>query len=921
MKKIYLLAGILLAATISFAQTDIYQLMERRDLKLSEIDSIAKQYFVTVGTDKGSGYNQYQRWLFEQKFHLDNQGYIRPPADENAAFETAMQTMQRNPTASNWVERGPISWNRTSGWNPGVGRITCIGIAAIDTTVVFIGSPGGGIWKSTNSGGSWVSLSDNASNRMNVTAITVDPANVNTVYAAASGTYKSTNGGATWTTMSGIAGTVRKFLVQPGNSNIVFAASTGGIYRSINAGGTWSQVSTISTEDIEFNAANVNTMYAAGTSATGHVQRSTNNGVNWTALGAAAGITNSGRTLVAVSAANPNVVYAVQASGSVFGRMYRSNDAGLTFFTTVVCTISGTTGVNNFFGYGTTGTDYRGQATYDMAMCVSPTNADEVYIAGIICFKSTNGGTSFTAITAWSLPNSIGYNHADVHTLDWVKNTIYSSSDGGIYKSIDVGDNWIDLTTGLGIRQFYRIDCSQTNTDMYGGGAQDNGSSMHKATGWIDWLGADGMEMEFSYTNANVVYGTSQNGKLYRSTNAGSSYSSLSQPSSGQWVTPFAVHPTNDSIVFVGWTGVYKTTNRGSTWTSISGSSIATSLACLTVSLSNPNYIYTSNGTSLHVTQNGGTSWTTRTAAGTITSIFVHPTIPTKIWITTSSSGTARVMVSADAGATFTSIAGTLPAVAARSIVMDKNDPRETLYIGMNTGVYYRDNTMSDWGAFLTGLPLVAINELDIQLNSRKIRVGTYGRGVWDNDLIYNVVLPVRWLSFKGKRTTAGNQLNWKVTENNSTDKYELEYSANGVRFTSIKTIDALAKLQNSNSTTADYLQTDAATGDAYYRLKQFDVSGRSFYSDIVFLKDASKDQLVLFPNPVQDKLNISIPGNYRNTNAIVQVYNVNGIMLLQQTESSNTSTINTAKFSSGQYILRVLIDDKVYQQLFIKGS
>ncbi len=116
-------------------------------------------------------------------------------------------------------------------------------------------------------------------------------------------------------------------------------------------------------------------------------------------------------------------------------------------------------------------------------------------------------------------------------------------------------------------------------------------------------------------------------------------------------------------------------------------------------------------------------------------------------------------------------------------------------------------------------------------------------------------------------------------------------------------------------------MQTDAAKGDAYYRLKQFDISGRSFYSDIVFLKDGSKDQLVLFPNPVQDKLSISIPGNYPNTNAIVQVYNVNGIMLLQQTESSNTSTINTAKFSSGQYLLRVVVDDKVYQQLFIKGK
>jgi photosystem II stability/assembly factor-like uncharacterized protein len=918
MKKIYFLSLLLFIVYGSFAQIDIFQLMERRDIKLQQIDSIAQRHFDAVGTDRGSGYTQYQRWLFEQKFHLDNAGYIRPPADENAAFEQAMQSMQPNSITGNWIERGPTSWNRTTGWNPGVGRITCIGISPLDTTVIYIGSPGGGIWKSINSGSSWAPLSDNASNRLTVNAIAVDPANVNVVYAAASGTFKSTDGGNTWITMGTIAGTVRKFLVQPGNSNIVFAASTSGIYRSTNAGGTWTLVSSISTEDIEFNPTDVNIMYAAGTSATGHVQRSVNNGANWTALGTAQGITNSGRTLVAVSPANPNVVYAVQANGSLFGRLYQSTDAGISFTTRVVGNPSSAT---NYFGYETTGTGTGGQATYDMAMCVSPTNADEVHIAGIICWKSTDGGTSFIAETAWSLPNSIGYNHADVHTLDWVKNTIYSSSDGGIYKSMDKGDNWIDLTTGMGIRQFYRIDCSQTNAEMYGGGAQDNGSSMHKTTGWIDWLGADGMEMEFSYTNANIVYGTSQNGKLYSSNNGGSSYSGLTQPSSGQWVTPFAVHPTNDSIVFVGWTGVYKTIDRGNNWTKISGTSITTSLACLTVSLSNPNYIYTSNGTALYVTNDGGTTWTAKAATGTITSILVHPTNPAKIWITTSSSGTDRVMVSTNEGGTFTSIAGTLPAIGARTIVIDKNDPKETLYLGMNTGVYYRDNTMSDWTPFLTGLPLVAINELDIQLNSRKIRVGTYGRGVWDNDLVFGTPIPVRWLSFTGKKTTAGNQLNWKVQENSSTDKYELEYSPNGVRFSAIKAIEALAKLQNSSSLAADYSHSDAATGDAYYRLKQFDKSGQSYYSDIVLLKDGRKEQLSVYPNPVQNKLSISIPGNLRNSNAIIQVYNTSGIMLLQQTESSNTSTINTARFSAGQYILRVIVYDKVYQQVFFKGK
>jgi hypothetical protein len=916
MKKLYILIGLLGVLVTGKAQTDIFDLMRRTDLKLSQIDSAAQVHFALTGTGKGSGYNQYQRWLYEQRFHLDNNGYIRAAADENAAFIQAIQSMQPNLVMGTWQEKGPQSWNRTSGWNPGVGRITCIGISPADTTVLFVGSPGGGLWKSTNSGATWLPLSDNASSRLSVTAVTIDPVNINVVYLAASGTFKSTDGGNTWVTMGGIAGTVRKFLVQPGNSNIVFAASTGGIYRSTNAGASWTSVSSISTEDIEFNPAEVNTMYATGSSATAHVQRSTNNGVTWTGLGAAQGITNSGRTLVSVTPANPNVVYVVQASGSLFGRLYRSTDAGATFTTQVVGNpASGT----NYFGYNTDGSGTTGQATYDMAMCVSPTNANEVHIAGIICFVSYNGGTSFTAETAWSLPNSIGYNHADVHTLEWVNNTIYSSSDGGIYKSIDKGDNWIDLSTGLGIRQFYRIDCAQTDVNKFGGGAQDNGSSIYTSTGWIDWLGADGMETEFSYTNANIVYGTSQNGQLYRSLNGGTSYSSLPKPSNGNWVTPFAVSHTNDSVVYTGWTGVYRTRNRGNSWTKISGTNIVFALDCLALAASDTNYIYTSRVDTLWVSSNGGNSWTAIKAPASITSIEVHPRNPLKLWITCNSSSN-RVFVSTDGGNSFTSIAGSLPGIAARSIVIDRDDLNEGLYIGMNTGVYFRNNTMSDWTPFLTGLPLVAVNELDIQRSGRKIRVGTYGRGVWEVDLNTFNPIPVRWLSFNGKRTATGNQLTWKVQENPFTDKYEFEYSPDGVRFTTIKTIDALSKQNNSNFT-ATYTEAHTATGDAYYRLKQFDKDGRSYYSDIVFLKDSRVAPLVLFPNPVQDKLRISIPGRMGSSNAILQVYNTGGILLVQQTESNNTAIINTSRFSAGQYILRVTVGEKVYQQVFVKGK
>ncbi len=734
MKKILLLFIYSCITITASAQFDIFQLMERTDITLREAEQLANRHFERVGTGQGSGYKQFQRWLYERRFHTDENGFFISPQKEWNNYRQNRSNMPDAPEAANWVPLGPNGWNRTSSWNPGTGRLTHLAIHPSNEQVIYVSSPGGGIWKTINGGAAWTPLTDNNSTWMNVYALTLDPLNPNIVYAGMTGSVgiiKSTDAGTTWSPAgAGPSGTVRKILIHPGSSNIVFAAATNGIWRSTNGGTSWTQVHTGSKEDIEFKPGDVSIMYASGND----VYRSIDNGVSWTLVGAAQGITNTGRTLVSVSAANPNIVYAVQAGGSLFGRMYRSTDAGLSFVTTVVGNpASGT----NYFGYSSNGTGTTGQATYDMAMDVSPVNADDVYIAGIICWRSTNGGNSFIPLTEWSLPNTLGYNHADVHGLYWINSTLYSLSDGGIYRSIDNGDNWTDLSTGLGIRQFYRMANSPTNPNVITGGAQDNGSAARQASGtWVDWLGADGMEGLVSPTNHLNIWGTSQNGAIYRSVNGGNSYSGLGQPSPGQWVTPLWIHPTNETILYGGWTGVYKSTNSGSSWTNISGGTITTTLADLAVAPSNPNYIYTSNGTSLYVTTNDGANWVTRTAPAVINDIAVDPLIPDKIWIACNSS-TNRVMVSTDAGASFTNVSANLPAIVARTVAVDDDNPR-TIYVGMNIGVYYKKESDANWTNYSDNLPLVAINELEIQKASGKIRVATYGRGIWESPVANN---------------------------------------------------------------------------------------------------------------------------------------------------------------------------------------
>ncbi len=808
--RIILGVFLILSSITKAQQVNIHELMERTDLKIQEVEAIADAHFKVVGTERGSGYKQYQRWLYEKKFHLREDGSFISADEEFAQYQrvTPKKSLSNGSRATTvWAELGPSSWVRTSSWNPGVGRLTSVAIHPANEAIIYVSSPGGGIWKSINSGSSWTPLIDFANSAwMNIYNLCIDPSNQNTVYAGLSsgGVLKSTNAGVTWATTGSGPSTIRKILVHPSNSNIVFAAASNGIWRSANGGISWTSTQSTAKADVEFNPSDPNIMVASGSSSSS-IWRSVDNGVTWATITLPA----SGRTMIGISPNDANVVYVVQASGSIFGAFYKSTDAGLTY--TAQITGSPTAGTN-FFGYDTNGTGTTGQATYDMAICVNPADVNEVHIAGVICWKSTNGGTSFVAETAWSLPNSIGYNHADVHSLEWVNNTIYSTSDGGIYKSTNNGGDWTDLSSGMGIRQFYRIACAKTNANVITGGAQDNGSTFRQNGGnWVEWLGADGMDGIISPTNAAIAIGTSQNGSIYKTTNSGASYGSLSKPSAGAWVTPIVMHPTNHDTVYGGWTGVYRSVNGGSAWTLLTGTLITATVTCLTISPTDTRYIYASIGTTLYRTNDAGATWTTVTAPGTITSICVSPLNPQKIWITTSASSN-NVQVSTNMGTTWTAMTTGLPAVAARSIVVE-DGLNEALYVGMNLGVFYRDNIATTWTNHATGLPLVAVNEVEIQKSGGKLRVGTYGRGVWESDLQSNI--PTQAPSCATLSYPLNNSINTPTTVNLTWSAAPLAF---GYRLTVGTTSGGSQILNNVNiGAVTTYQLANLATATTFY--------------------------------------------------------------------------------------------------------
>lgn len=697
------------------------------DAKFKKIERQAERTFKKTGKGKGTGYNQYKHWAYEAKFHVNKKGFLTTAAIEDSIFRIAPAVQVPN-TPITWKEIPLNSFKASSGWNPGVGRVTSIAVFAKDSSIIYVATPGGGIWKSTTAGKSWTPLTDFISSGwMAINHVIVSPTNSNIVYAThSSGVLKTVNGGSTWLNIVTISNS-KKIIFDPKNENTLYVSSAAGIYKSINAGTSFVKTSSIAAEDIEINTFNSSIVYASHTNG---AYISKDAGMSFNKINS---IGSTGRTMIAVTPNSPSTVYVIQANGSAFGGFYRSNDSGNTFIQTIVGSpASGT----NYFGYDADGRGNGGQASYDMAIAVSPKNFNEVHIAGIICWKSLDGGNNFKATTEWYYPNPTGYNHADVHALEYFGNTLYSGTDGGIYKSVNRAEDWTDLSTGLGIKQVYRFSNSLLNSNVITIGAQDNGSSYRQPNGtWLDWLGGDGMETKISPIDYNKAIGTTQNGVLYRTTNAGQSFYSIAPPVSGNWITPFVMHPKTHDTLFVGWQGVWKSSNFGTSWTKLSGNTITGKLNTLAISKTNPKYIYGSVDKTLYASKDGGKTWAVYNTPATITSIAVN-TSPEEIWLTFNS-GSTRVYMSTNAGASFKDVSAGLPGFAARSVAIDEKTG--IVYVGMNIGVYfYESNT---WKMHGVSLPNASVNQVEV-LNT-KIRVATYGRGIWESDLQKTVAVNV----------------------------------------------------------------------------------------------------------------------------------------------------------------------------------
>lgn len=756
-KSFNMLRFLLLSISLLFTQSLYTQVWEDNLRKTNTSPSIEDKinafdkYRESIPYEKGNGYKPYARELDFVEKRVSNDRTFPHLALYNEWLKEKGKSEQSS--SSNWKPLGPtnVPIILSNGKNRGVGRINAIAFDPYDQNIIYVGSPGGGFWKSIDGGANWVTTSDDLP-VLGVSSIAVDPNNTDIIYIAtgdanASDTYsigvlKSIDQGDTWST-TGLSYNVsankrvNKILINPNNTDSVFAATNTNIMLSVDGGITWNNCAPLGRwRDIEFMPGNPNIVYAAKQSSGGsNVYRSLDGGGNWSVINN--GVASSGkyRPLIAVTPINPNVIYALySASDYSFHGIYKSIDGGDNW--------SLQSNSPNILGRDTDGTGTGGQSWYDLSLGVSNNDENHLFVGGINLWESTDGGANWT-IEASSGNGNYAYMHVDQHCLEFhpITNVPYAGNDGGLYKYLDNLNNWIDISDGLEISQFYKLGLSESNASRLIAGAQDNGTEMLTNGVWDAVRGADGMECAIDPYDEDLLYSSSQYGGLRKSFNGGNNWDNIKPVSyDGAWVTPYKIHPNNNNMIVAGYDEVYLSLTSGAVWDSISYNvSGGQSVRTIALAPSNEDYIYAATYSRLMKTTNSGQSWTSIKPGlpnYNISDVAVSDNDPNRLWVTMSEyNASNKVFESTNGGATWTNITGTnLPNLPVNCIVHQAN-ANEDLYIGTDIGVYHKDNTMSDWAPYKNGLPNVVVNELEIHYPTNRIRAATFGRGVWDSPL------------------------------------------------------------------------------------------------------------------------------------------------------------------------------------------
>jgi photosystem II stability/assembly factor-like uncharacterized protein len=669
------------------------------------------------------------------------------------------------------VPKRAAPWRCVGPTNIG-GRMTSIVCHPDNPDRIWAGAAAGGVWQSNDAAMTWRTVWSKQDS-LNIGSLAIDPRNPAVIYCgtgeanlsadsyAGIGIYKTTDGGTTWKLLAlssnvGIPTRIGVIAIDPLDSAHLLIGGVGadassprhedfgGMFVSHDGGMKWRRETFISTKNywchaIVFHPTRPGVIFATFTEqgAKNGIWLSEDGGEHWRQLNKGlAASENLGRTSLAMSPSDPDVIYAF-AQNTLSDRsdlllgVFRSADGGEAWKEI---------GGRHFRA--------EGQISYGNTIAVHPKHPNHVLCGGVDLHLTTDGGKTWTRATRWdSKPGHIHYAHADHHHLlmpPAAPGRVYDPNDGGLDVSDDGGFTWSNRSNGLAVTMYYDMDVSQSDGSNFGGGAQDNGTlatTDGRKNHHFEILGGDGGWMIYDPADERHLYASYYNMGIQRWHNGRSR--DVSPPASkgeaeSVWMVYITMDPNDPNTVFTGSKRVWRTKNDGKKWRPVSPVLDGGPISAIEIAPADSKRVYvgTENG-GFFRSVDGGNTWSANLASATLpghTITRIDSTVELGadfLFVTIANFDHSHVFCSRDGGKTWEDVdRGNLPNVPHHAVVIRPDRPK-TVYVGNDAGVFVSHDSGMTWMNMTRNLPNVMVVDLVLQQKDRTLSAATYGRSLW----------------------------------------------------------------------------------------------------------------------------------------------------------------------------------------------
>lgn len=724
------------------------------------------------------------------------------------SFVRAFAELKRNTQVST---RADIAWESMGPVNI-AGRMLSIAVNPANSNTILAGSAGGGLWKSVSGGKgarAWSPVTTGFPLQA-VTCITYHPVDSNIIFVGSGevynyqaagtgnvvwktrGTYgtgilMSTDGGSSWSQALdwdyGDLRGVNKIAFDPTDLNKVYAATTEGVYLSPDLGTNWfKMLNKKMVTDLVIHPDSSGWVLAA-VGNLGHPDRgiylSKDGGGTW--IQSNLGVDFEGKIQLAFDPASPNTVYAsVGDAQNSTTELFRSGDFGDWWFPVGSQT----------FTYG--------WFAHDVA--VDPTNPDVVICAGKNIWKyqvtqgqfvqKTDYQKGFLSANAPGTPDGpADFVHENIHQIVFDPSNpsvILFATDGGIYTSEDGGQTFKNCNGGLQTAQFYAgVTSDPGDSTFFLGGLQNNGLGIYEgSSSWRRAIGGEGGYTAIDPRTGTTIFSGSSWLETSKSTNRGLSFTSVGIPAqtrlTSNFIAPFVMAPGDPDRMYFGGSKMYKSDDMGGQVVEVSNGDLDSGrkVISITVSHQDANKLYVSTSpltqgdvgnilvqprAKILLSTDAGETWTDinqELPDRMAMDLAVHPRDDQTLYAVLGGFGTSHVYKTTDGGASWLAVGTGLPDVPFTAIVIDPLQPKH-IYVGGDLGAWVSEDSGDSW-EFLTGDlgDPIMVSDLSISASNRKLRMATSGRGMMEMPMIHEA-----WATSISRPALAGS---WDVHPNPS---------------------------------------------------------------------------------------------------------------------------------------------------------